>query len=77
MTADRIDCYAVAFDLKAKLVPTRRGGAMPRRRGRVRVNCRLGAAAPATRPAAEALSIEEAIARFVDANPAQLYRGGA
>ena len=26
---------------------------------------------------AQTLSIEEAIARFVDANPAQLYRGGA
>ena len=43
---------------------------------------RLGARARAMfaripRPASDAVSIEEAIARFVTANPTQLYRGGA
>ena len=77
MNANTTNRYQTGIAPGRNAGSVRRAGAVrfsvPRRLGERRHRATGGAPCPPP----ELLSIEEAIARFVDANPPQLYRGGA
>lgn len=72
MTAYPNDRFENAYLTQMRMSPRRRIGAVATIRVRRTPDRRL--AAPG---GMQSVSIEETIARYIDANPAQLYRGGA
>ena len=76
MSTHSTDRIETGNPMKAKTSLRRRALGIQVVRGRRAADRRFGSAKSAPEMA-QSVSIEEAIARFVDANPAQLYRGGA
>ncbi len=76
MSTHSINRLTIGNPMQAKTSLRRRVVGTPVVRGR-RTADRRFVFPMSTSTTAQTVSIEEAIARFVDANPAQLYRGGA
>lgn len=77
MNRQPLDRHATGHAVAPAATPTYRAR-MPRLVGIRRLGTRARAVlARMRRPAPDAVSIEEAILRYVTANPTQLYRGGA
>jgi hypothetical protein len=76
MGTHSINRLKIGNPMQAKTSLRRRVVGIPVVRGRRTADRRFASATSAP-DTAQILSIEETIARYVDQNPAQLYRGGA
>jgi hypothetical protein len=76
MTPNRIGSGIATSSRPVSVVAARRSVAGWRLRCMRKTALQGGCATPASGRPAGTVSIEEAIARYVEENPAQLYRGG-